>query len=313
MRGPGQARELRDLEEAGKRRAGAFGGEGRPLDSDRASSTSRGAGGSDDCSSLALLSPQPQLQPKTKTLPTCQQHRSSLGRAARASERRGEGGGGARGAGGGAGPPLPPLRGAAGDTPGRSRRRSAREQPESGRGASPLSPLRQASPPRAGEAGKCLCVCVYLCMGGAVGRVRVRACSRIRETGKQDNCTQYRSPVFPSAGMKHAPTHQALELSIYSSQPKSSRFFPGSLCCHTRPSQPPNSLPLSLTVALNPNCSRRSLLGAIFLLSLDVSRLGQCCCSCRRHRCCCRCRLLPRPRGLHYRVLQGGRWGRGGA
>lgn len=66
-------------------------GRGGPLDSDWASSTSRGADSGDDCSSLALLSPQPQLQPKTKTLPTCQQRRSSLGRAARASEQRGEG------------------------------------------------------------------------------------------------------------------------------------------------------------------------------------------------------------------------------
>lgn len=88
---PGRPRELRDREEAEERRAGTVNRERGPLDSDWASSTSRGAGSGDDCSSLALLSPQPQLQPKTKTLPTCQQRRSSLGRAARASEQRGEG------------------------------------------------------------------------------------------------------------------------------------------------------------------------------------------------------------------------------
>lgn len=75
--------------------------------------------------------------------------------------------------------------------------------------------------------------------------------------------------------------------------------------------------PITLTVALNPKCSRRSLLGAIFLLFLLVSRLGQrwcCCCRRRRRRCCRRRRRrLPRPRGLHYRVLQGGLCGRCGA
>lgn len=185
-RRPGQAREFRGREKAGERRAGAVGEEERPLDSDWASSTSRGAGGGDDCSSLALLSPQPQLQPKTKTLPTCQQHRSSLGRAARASERRGEGKE-ERAAAAARDHPSPTL--------GSSRRRSAREQPESGGDASPLSPPRQASPPRAGEAGKCLSVCVYLCMGGAVGRVRVRACSRTQE--REESRTTARSTGAP--------------------------------------------------------------------------------------------------------------------
>lgn len=69
-----------------------------------ASTTARGVRGRDDCQSLARSSSKPQLQPKTKTLPTCQQRRSSLGRAARASERRGRGGA-LRG--GGASPPLP--------------------------------------------------------------------------------------------------------------------------------------------------------------------------------------------------------------
>lgn len=68
------------------------------------STTARSVRGRDDCQSLARSSPKPQLQPKTKTLPTCQQRRSSLGRAARASERRGRGGA-LRG--GGASPPLP--------------------------------------------------------------------------------------------------------------------------------------------------------------------------------------------------------------
>lgn len=57
-------------------------------------------------------------------------------------------------------------------TPGRSPRLSAREQPErGGGGASRLLPPSHASPPREGEEGKCLSVCVYLCIGGAVGRV----------------------------------------------------------------------------------------------------------------------------------------------
>lgn len=191
-RGPGQARELRDLEEAGKRRAVAVGGEGRPLDSDWASSTSRGAGGSDDCSSLALLSPQPQLQPKTKTLPTCQQRRSSLGRAARASERRGEGRGGAHG-GGGAGPPLPPLPGSAGDGEPESSRRVA-----AARARSRLSG-RQAhrEQERQGSAYVSVCICVWEGLWGGCECARARGSGR----GKHENCTQHRSPVFPSEGM----------------------------------------------------------------------------------------------------------------
>lgn len=72
-----------------------------------ASTTARGVRGRDDCQSLARSSPKPQLQPKTKTLPTCQQRRSSLGRTARASERRGRGGALGGGGSGGASPPLP--------------------------------------------------------------------------------------------------------------------------------------------------------------------------------------------------------------
>lgn len=170
------------------------GGEGRPLDSDWASSTSRGAGGSDDCSSLALLSPQPQLQPKTKTLPTCQQRRSSLGRAARASERRGEGGGGAHGGGGGAGPPLPPLPGSAGDGPPESSRRVA-----AARVRSRLSG-RQAhrEQERQGSAYVSVCICVWEGLWGGCECARARGPGR---EGKQDNYAQHRSPVFPSAGM----------------------------------------------------------------------------------------------------------------
>lgn len=169
------------------------GGEGRPLDSDWASSTSRGAGGSDDCSSLALLSPQPQLQPKTKTLPTCQQRRSSLGRAARASERRGEGGGGAHG-GGGAGPPLPPLPGSAGHGPPESSRRVA-----AARARSRLSGRQATASRRGREVPMCLCVFVYGRGCGAGASARVLA--DLGERGKQDNYAQHRSPVFPSAGM----------------------------------------------------------------------------------------------------------------
>lgn len=47
--GPGQAPEFRDREEVEERRAGAVSGEGKPLGSGGASSTSRRAGGSDDC------------------------------------------------------------------------------------------------------------------------------------------------------------------------------------------------------------------------------------------------------------------------
>lgn len=111
--GPGQAREFRERaaaaaatrgppvrregETAGVPRGGGWGG---------GSTTARSVRCRDDCPSLARSSPKPQLQPKTKTLPTCQQRRSSLGRAARASERRGRGGA-LRGGGGSASPPLP--------------------------------------------------------------------------------------------------------------------------------------------------------------------------------------------------------------
>lgn len=156
-----------------------------------------------------------------------------------------------------------------------------------------------------------------------MGRVRVRACSRTWE--REESRTTARSTGARFSPPRACSTHQPTKhLSILSIPPSPSLVTssPGSLCSHTRPYQPPNSLPLSLTVALNPKCSSRSLLGAIFLLSLDVSRLGQCCCSCcrrrrrrrRHHQCCCsRRRRLPRPRGLHYRVLQGGLWGCCGA
>lgn len=151
----------------------------------------------------------------------------------------------------------------------------------------------------------CLCVFVYRRGCGEGVSTRVLASVESRTTAHSTG-----AHLIPFAGRQHAPTQQALELSVKSSQPpKSCRFFPGSLCSHVCPSRPPNSVSLSLTVALNPKCSRRSLLGAIFLRFLVVSRLRQCCC-CRRRRRCCRCRRLPRPRGLHYRVLQGGLGGR---
>lgn len=103
--GPGQAPEFREREAAAARRGSPARRGGETARVPRgASTTSRGVRGRDDCQSLARSSPKPQLQPKTKTLPTCQQRRSSLGRAARASERRGRGGA-LRG--GGASRPLP--------------------------------------------------------------------------------------------------------------------------------------------------------------------------------------------------------------
>lgn len=118
-------------------RPGPWDGNERPLGSGWASTTSRGASGRDDCTSLARLSPQPQLQPKTKTLPTCQQRRCSLDRAARASERRGGGGAG----GGGARrrrKTTPPPHGAGPDGAPRSIR-CAQEHPERGGGTTPCA------------------------------------------------------------------------------------------------------------------------------------------------------------------------------
>lgn len=303
--GPGQAPEFRYRDEAEDQRDGAVGGEERPLDSSRASSSSCRCSG-DDCSSLALLSSQPQLQPKTKTLPTCQQRRSSLGRAARASEQRGEGEEEERAAAQGHPSPIP------GQSP-RPSAQELRERGGGGGGASPLSPPRQTSPPREGEAGKCLCVCVYLSMGGAVGRVRVRACSPTGER-EESRTTAHstRAPTSPLRDRQHAPTHQALELSVLSSQPlKSCRFPVARVGTHVLPSHPApfpyHSLsPWTQSVAGGP-CSEP------FSSFLVVSRLGQCCCCFRRRRCCRRCCRLPRLRGLHYRVLQWGLGGRCGA
>lgn len=58
---------------------------------------------------------------------------------------------------------------------------------------------------------KCLCVFVYGrgCGAGACARVLADPGDR-----KAVNCTQHWSPVLSSAGMKHASTHQALELSV---------------------------------------------------------------------------------------------------
>lgn len=115
-------------------------------------------------------------------------------------------------------------------------------------------------------------------------------------------------PLVPLSSLRgQTGTHPpAQNLSLYP-RPQLLVTCSPEACKH--PSRPPSSLPLSLTVALNPKCSRRSLLGAIFLLFLDVSRLGQCGCR-RRLRDCRRRRRLPHPSVLHYGVLQGGLGGR---
>lgn len=186
-RGPGQAREFRDREEAEERRARTVGGEERPLDSGWASSSSsRGAGGG-DCSSLALLSPQPQLQPKTKTLSTCQQRRSSLGRAARASEQRGEG---------------KEERAAARDHPSPTLGAAEDGRPGSGRSAAAAQPplASQAGEPTANWRGRevSMCLCVFVYGRGCGAGASARVLADPGERGKQDNCTQHRSPLFPS-------------------------------------------------------------------------------------------------------------------
>lgn len=211
--GPGQAPEFRDGEEVEERRAGAVGGEGKPLGSGRASSTSRRAGGGDDCSSLALLSPQPQLQPKTKTLPTCQQRRSSLGRTARASERRGEGRRrSARRRRRGTTPP--PLPGAARDGPPGSSRSAAAA---AARARSCLrSTQAHREKERQGSAYLFVCICVWEGLWGG------RECARARGLASEESRTTAHSTgahLIPFAGRQHAPTQQALELSVKSSQP----------------------------------------------------------------------------------------------
>lgn len=133
-----------------------------------ASTTARGVRGRDDCQSLARSSPKPQLQPKTKTLPTCQQRRSSLDRAARASERRGRGGA-LRG--GGASPPLP--------HPAHPRTVSPRVARTWDDGArAHRDKERQGSAQVRARLRMCVCVYGARC---AVGRARVRACSRTGE------------------------------------------------------------------------------------------------------------------------------------
>lgn len=183
-RGPGQARELRGWEAAAGRRAGAGGAEKRP-------STPAGpppppaapaAAAAATCRRLALRSPQPQLQPKTKTLSTCQQRRSSLGSAARA--RSGVGRGEERSAARDHPSPTPAQPTALG--PGAAGARG---------GARPLSPPRPAGPPQAGGAGKCPCVGVSFCLGGGAS---ARALADPGERGKRDNRPQHRSPPIPS-------------------------------------------------------------------------------------------------------------------
>lgn len=186
----------------------------------------------------------------------------------------------------------PPLPGAATTvSPGAAGARRRRE-------SALASQARKPTARRGREVPVSVCICVWEGLRGGCECARARRPVR----GKQGICPQSPDPYNPSSGTQPSPAHSALELSAWSSQPpKSCRFCPGSLCWHTRPSRPSNSLPLSLTVALNPKCSRRSLLGAIFLLSPVVSRLGHC--WCRRRRCCRR--RHSRLRGLHYRVLQG--------
>lgn len=217
-RAPGQAREFRDSEEAEERRAGAVGAEAGPLGSRRASSTSRSAHGRDDCSSVALLPLQPQLQPKTKTLPTCQQRLSSLGRAARALERRGEKAEEEEeraAAAAAARDPPPPLPGAAttvspGAAGARWRRRRRRE-------SALASQTRKPTARRGREVPVSVCICVWEELRGGCECARARRPVR----GKQGICPQSPDPYNPSAGTQPSPAHYALELSAWSSSPLS--------------------------------------------------------------------------------------------
>ena len=162
-------------------------GEERPLDCCWASSTYHGAGRGDDCSSLALLSPQPQLQPKTKTLSTCQQRRSSLGRVARPRSCVGRGRGRSARRRGTSPPPLP---GAADDSqPGSSRSAAAagtRSRLPGGQAHRELE--------RQGSAYLSVCICVWEGLWGGCQCARARGPGR----AKEENCTQHRSPLFSS-------------------------------------------------------------------------------------------------------------------
>lgn len=114
--------------------------------------------------------------------------------------------GGARGS-GGAGPPLPHSREQPATVgPGAARERRRREPALASQAGKPTASRRGR------EVSICLCIFVYGRGCGAGASARVLADPG--ERGKQDYCTQYRSPAFLSAGMKHAPTHQALELSV---------------------------------------------------------------------------------------------------
>lgn len=227
-----------------------------------ASTTARGVRGRDDCQSLARVSPKPQLQPKTKTLPTCQQRRSSLGRAARASERRGRGGALRRG--GRASPPLP---------------QGAQPRTVSPRAAGARGGRARAHPDEARQGSARVCVCVR---GGGVrggggrgpgssrGRGRGRGgCARARSrTGEQSASREGRSltgtlPAAPKTP-RHAPTHAEPGRAFSLQSPARVESLARRPELAPTSSWPPNSRPLSLTVALNPKCSRRSLLGAIF-------------------------------------------------
>lgn len=146
-----------------------------------ASTTARGVRGRDDCQSLARSSPKPQLQPKTKTLPTCQQRRSSLGRAARAFGTPGEGRSAPRQWRRRRREPTPPPPGAAPDGEPASAA-GTRGDP----GASPPGQAEARGAPKCALAAARLCAraCARGATGCAAGRVRARACSRTGEKSR---------------------------------------------------------------------------------------------------------------------------------
>lgn len=173
-----------------------------------------------------------------------------------------------------------------------------------------------ASPPGQGEAGKWPSVRACVCGGGVAGGGGPRGggeCARARGPARRAKRGRHIAPE-PSPPLRrltstHRPTRNP-SFQLKCPQPWSSHFTGGPSWHPHRPGHPTPVL-LSLTVALNPKCSRRSLLGAIFLLFLGVSGLGQCCR--RRRGCCRRRRRLPRPGELHYGVQRGGLGGRCGA
>jgi hypothetical protein len=130
-------------------------GEERPLGSSRASTTSRGARGRGDCSSLAQLSLLSlNFNPKQKHSPPAS---NAAPHWAEPPGPRNAGGGEERSAAAAAARAHP--------SPTRAQSRTVRPRAagaRGGSGASPLPPPRQASSPGEGEAGKCLSVCVFV-------------------------------------------------------------------------------------------------------------------------------------------------------